>query len=480
MITQEMIIWWIGLSIIVGLIAKMKNKSIVFWIGISVVISPLIAFIAILLTKKELRYYYEGNASLANEAYCIYLTNKFNIEKIETIGKFKCTDRTFGESQDALVFAHRLEQGIAEDVPLDMNGVVKQADSHLIENNQMVAPDTGAAKNIVHATPNTAKVSVNKGSSSGLILIVVVLGLFGLFYLASSSSFNFKLPAIGGPSIIKQAEELASRTDVSELNNRGSLARAFNLNSKFTDLQRENLLKDVKNKVIVWVITIYEIKRDGSKYTISTPTSLFDDNAEVNALITLTARDANEEKFIAELKTGQTIRIKGILTGESFMRSLMIEPAILWYPEEVKKPAGSVSNEDNSALKNEELVLDNSNVNKAIKRLVIEYKKSGIAGSSALVGTCYDEFSMQSGSESTRYSKFEQCASMDLAAYRIDTDSATTNNFPPSEYFSLKSISDRLDLIVNKNIQWKFSDDRIKSLVDVVNPQTRMELQEKE
>ncbi len=43
----------------------------------------------------------------------------------------------------------------------------------------------------------------------------------------------------------------------------------------------------------------------------------------------------------------------------------------------------------------------------------------------------------------------------------------------------LKNISDRIDLQITKNHQWKFSDDRTNSIVELVYPKTRIEMQMK-
>jgi hypothetical protein len=325
-------------------------------------------------------------------------------------------------------------------------------------------------KNVSFKNQYSGKVSKSSGGSGFLIGVIAIFCLIGLFYFAyqndtpSSSSLN----------------SLDTREDISKYTINGELAEAFNLNSKNTDIQRENLLKQIKGQVVIWEVTVYEVKKDdGTVYKIQTSGGLNLGGSDVGTFIYLTSKDEDQKKFIEGLRTGNIIRIKGILSGESFLRSLVIKPAILWHPEQNKKTDNSAVSSDNKVSRIEDPPVNIDNINLAIKRLVKEYKDSGMLGSSILVENCYEELSKIKESEIIKYSKFEQCVSMDLAAYRIDTDTSSATNFPPTDYFVLKNISDRIDLQITKNHQWKFSDDRTNSIVELVYPKTRIEMQMK-
>lgn len=129
------------------------------------------------------------------------------------------------------------------------------------------------------------------------------------------------------------ANSYASAMTVNELYNAPAvdinpqkLATIFRLGSDFTDLQREDVLQDIKGKVIIWTVPIYEIKRvkDGLYKIVAVGDDGF------GCIITLTANSPEERKYIHSLKTGNRIQIKGILTGETTMRALDIAPAIIW------------------------------------------------------------------------------------------------------------------------------------------------------
>jgi hypothetical protein len=142
-------------------------------------------------------------------------------------------------------------------------------------------------------------------------------------------------------------QSLGLREDVSEIKPNGELASAFNLNSKYTDVQRENLLNKIKGKLIIWDVKVYEVDRlSDTFYKIQTTSDIFCQN--VSTFIRITAKDELQVKFIEEVKTDQVIRIKGILTGKSTVRHLEIAPAILWYPGSNAKSSESNFNFENA------------------------------------------------------------------------------------------------------------------------------------
>ena len=112
----------------------------------------------------------------------------------------------------------------------------------------------------------------------------------------------------------------------SDISPTGKLAKIFQINSEYTDLQREDTLEEIKNHVIAWRLPVYEVKRDGdNSYIITTQ----GDSTLVSCIIYLTIFDDNQKKIVHSLKTGSPITIKGLLNGKTFMRSLVIKPAVL-------------------------------------------------------------------------------------------------------------------------------------------------------
>lgn len=182
-----------------------------------------------------------------------------------------------------------------------------------------------------------------------ILFMAIVLGwasfTFGNSFLYTEDKANNS----SSPTSLSQL--LESREDISNYPIDGELASAFVLNSKHTDVQRENLLKEIKGKVIIWDVKVYEVKKIAEKvYRIQTSDSgVFFGKKVVGAFIEITAKDTLEANFIEQIKTDQITRIKGIFTGDSSARNLNIKPAILWNPESILK-----SDQSDISLKNEE------------------------------------------------------------------------------------------------------------------------------
>jgi hypothetical protein len=145
-----------------------------------------------------------------------------------------------------------------------------------------------------------------------------------------------------GPSVDPIQELALAKEDVS-LQPDGELAAIFDIGSDYTDLQRDNKEKELKGKVVVWSLPVYEVNKSGSHYKIQTSskTGLVGGQPLVGTFIELTAQGAEEEAFLANVKTGDVLTIKGKLTGDTTLRNIEIEPAILWSEAKHKQYAAA-------------------------------------------------------------------------------------------------------------------------------------------
>lgn len=103
----------------------------------------------------------------------------------------------------------------------------------------------------------------------------------------------------------------------------GDLADKFNLMSEHTDIQRENTEKEIKGKVVEWMLTVYEIDKSSSGYRIQTQS-----DSAVGTFIDLVPRNDAERSKIEALKTGDTIKFRGYINGTT-LRHIEISPAAL-------------------------------------------------------------------------------------------------------------------------------------------------------
>ena len=136
-------------------------------------------------------------------------------------------------------------------------------------------------------------------------------------------------------------KELALAQEDVSLQPDGELAAMFDIGSDYTDLQRDNKEKELKGKVVVWTLPVYEVSKSGSHYKIQTSskTGLVGGQPFVGTFVKLTAQSPEEETFLANLKTGDMVTIKGRFSGDTTFRNIEIEPAILWSEAKQKQYA---------------------------------------------------------------------------------------------------------------------------------------------
>lgn len=120
-------------------------------------------------------------------------------------------------------------------------------------------------------------------------------------------------------------EQIASLRSASpsSLSPTGDLKAKFGLLSENTDIQRENAEKEITGQIVQWTLEVYEVSKSSDYYRIQTSGS----NA-VGTFVSLYPQSDEESSYIESLKTGDTITVKGYITGTT-MRNVDIDPAIL-------------------------------------------------------------------------------------------------------------------------------------------------------
>ena len=161
----------------------------------------------------------------------------------------------------------------------------------------------------------------------GALLIAIALAI-----VVGLGASNTGTAQSGGTELGQLAS--ASPANLSPI---GELAQMFTLMSDYTDLQRENKLKEIEGQVVSWTLPVYDVHRDGEGYKIQTIA-----DAEVGTFIYMSAPDNDGRHFIEGLKTGDRVPFKGKIEG-SLLRHLVIRPAILNVrPERAVTPAASI------------------------------------------------------------------------------------------------------------------------------------------
>jgi hypothetical protein len=109
----------------------------------------------------------------------------------------------------------------------------------------------------------------------------------------------------------------------SSLSPTGDLASKFGMMSDYTDIQRENAEQEITGKIVQWTLEVYEVSKQSEYYKIQTSGS----NA-VGTFVSIYPQSDDETSYIESLKTGDTVTVKGYITGTT-MRNVDIDPAIL-------------------------------------------------------------------------------------------------------------------------------------------------------
>lgn len=113
---MEYLFFWIVFSIVVAIVARSKGRSGMAWFLLSFLISPLLSLILVLVLKPVVEDVvveeasFDGTRDLSSDAYKLFLSKKFDIQKNDVFGKFVCQEKMYLTIDEALIYAHELEQ----------------------------------------------------------------------------------------------------------------------------------------------------------------------------------------------------------------------------------------------------------------------------------------------------------------------------------------------------------------------------------
>lgn len=168
------------------------------------------------------------------------------------------------------------------------------------------------AQNVVPDGQSLALQNGKKSNKAVYIILGIISFILILGFIGSNSNSTQKLD---------EYEELETQAS-SSIQPDGELYSIFELGGDSTDLQRENKLAEIKGKIVEWNLEVYEVDKDDDVYKIQTRS-----DGNVGTFTYIKPRNESEKSLIESLKTGSTIRIKGVIK-DSFLRNMVIKPAI--------------------------------------------------------------------------------------------------------------------------------------------------------
>ena len=110
------VFFWVAFCIVVAIVARSKGRSGIAWFFLSFLISPLLSLILVLVLKPaEVEVVvdeavFDGSRDLNNDAYKLFLSKKYDIQKNDVFNKFVCREQMYSTIEEALAYAHGLEQ----------------------------------------------------------------------------------------------------------------------------------------------------------------------------------------------------------------------------------------------------------------------------------------------------------------------------------------------------------------------------------
>jgi hypothetical protein len=188
---------------------------------------------------------------------------------------------------------------------------ISLSDQHLSDQSSSLQPNRSAPPKLPSRSSANIKRWLYGGLAFASLLVVGVL-----------------IPGRSGKVLDGTSNPLAelAKSQPSDIQANGELARIFKLGSDYTDLQRDNKISEIKGQIVAWTLPVYEVQKDGGTYKVQTQSSLRSDQIGVFAYVSV--RNTEERKFIETLKTGDLFPFKGIIKASS-LRHLVIRPAVL-------------------------------------------------------------------------------------------------------------------------------------------------------
>ena len=122
----------------------------------------------------------------------------------------------------------------------------------------------------------------------------------------------------------KEVAELKAATPVEV--DPATLHKMFRFDSDYTDLQRDEMEKQIKGRVIEWKgMSVYEVSKSGSCYRIQTESGA---SSFPGSTIKACPPEGITDQLAASLQTGSMINVKAKIDGV-LLRSIELEPAIV-------------------------------------------------------------------------------------------------------------------------------------------------------
>lgn len=114
----------------------------------------------------------------------------------------------------------------------------------------------------------------------------------------------------------------------SSLSPDGELADMFKAGSRYTDLQRQRKLQELKGRIVRWTTKVHEVSSMGAHRFRIIP----EPGGPLGMLVHVTVLGDADERYIESLKPGDRFTFTGMFAGRELFRQLVLDPAIINRP----------------------------------------------------------------------------------------------------------------------------------------------------
>jgi hypothetical protein len=166
---------------------------------------------------------YSGARDLSQDAYKLYLLNKYRIEKNSVLDQIACHDRLFSNAAEALMFAHGLEcpsKRVEPVISLDVSAVPTTVNGNPIPT-PINPPETAVneAASIKAADMGLAAQPAEKSNRLPMFFILLLFALVigGIYYAKTQSKKEEATPATGPITQINADQVVPNSTPVAPI-----------------------------------------------------------------------------------------------------------------------------------------------------------------------------------------------------------------------------------------------------------------------
>jgi hypothetical protein len=127
------------------------------------------------------------------------------------------------------------------------------------------------------------------------------------------------------------------------------VAETLALNTRATDVQRDQLLRQLEGHRVDWIIPVYEVSLTDGRYQVTSqpiPSTDRDALGMITVVALVAPVDDSDERVLQAVKTGDELLIRGIVQKVRMRTLIPLAPAILVHEDRELNPIAKLQTEE--------------------------------------------------------------------------------------------------------------------------------------